>query len=157
MGFVWQNVVSLETTILSSNQITNTWFWLQHWTTGNQWDFDHSFFFLKIDRIEGAKPHSPLNEHYLSLMLYSNNVYYVYLFTRLYDVICVMYCTLKHYYKICVGNIRELCIISRWVNVLYTQLWWKTRSNQSQNMLVVFFAIFSQASATFVNIRINIS
>ena len=43
-----------------SNQVAETRFRLQHITMGDHWEFDVSIF-LKIDRFEGAKPHSPLN------------------------------------------------------------------------------------------------
>ena len=43
-----------------SNQITETWFRPQHWTTGNHSDLNVSIF-LKIDIFEGPIPHSPLN------------------------------------------------------------------------------------------------
>ena len=49
----------------------------QSCTTGDHWDFDVSIF-LKIDRFEGAKPHSPLNAVVVAgrFILYKKRAYH---------------------------------------------------------------------------------
>ena len=59
-AWLFMNYIFFPQKCKFSNQITKTSFRLQHWSMGNHWDFDVSIF-LKIDRFEGAKPHSPLN------------------------------------------------------------------------------------------------